>query len=516
MLFWRLKSLDQILKTAEKKSLTRQLGAFQLTMLGIGAIIGTGIFVLTAEAAQKAGPGMMVSFVIAGFVCAVAALCYAELASMVPVSGSAYTYSYAVLGEFVAWLVGWALILEYAVAASAVCVGWSKYAVGLFKHSLGIVVPADLANGWSDGGLINLPAVVIGLIVTALLVRGTKESATVNAILVGVKVLALTAFIILAVPLAKDANFHPFAPLGTAGIIGAGASIFFAFVGFDAVSTAAEETNNPQRNIPIGLIGSLVICTIFYMLVAVGVIGSVGAHPVMAANGSWLSPGTAELTARCKELADAGQKTLVSCSGEALADVLRWDGFSAIGNLLGLAAFLALPSVILTMIFGQTRIFFVMSRDGLLPPVLSKVHPRFKTPHVVTILTGLGVMIGAAFLPVGRLADISNSGTLFAFLVVSLAVMMLRRSDPNRNRPFKTPAVWLVGPLSVIGCVVLFYYLPTTAKLVFPIWGGIGLLFYFAYGFRKSYMKPGNKGPDDDVPPLEASPVFHEGPEPGP
>ena len=227
MLFWRLKSLDQILKTAEKKSLTRQLGAFQLTMLGIGAIIGTGIFVLTAEAAQKAGPGMMVSFVIAGFVCAVAALCYAELASMVPVSGSAYTYSYAVLGEFVAWLVGWALILEYAVAASAVCVGWSKYAVGLFKHSLGIVVPADLANGWSDGGLINLPAVVIGLIVTALLVRGTKESATVNAILVGVKVLALTAFIILAVPLAKDANFHPFAPLGTAGIIGAGASIFF-------------------------------------------------------------------------------------------------------------------------------------------------------------------------------------------------------------------------------------------------------------------------------------------------
>jgi APA family basic amino acid/polyamine antiporter len=515
MLFWRVKSLDQILKTAEKKSLKRQLGAFQLTMLGIGAIIGTGIFVLTAEAAQKSGPGMMASFIIAGFVCAVAALCYAELASMVPVSGSAYTYSYAVLGEFIAWLVGWALILEYAVAASAVCVGWSKYAVGLFKHSLNIEIPATLANGWSDGGYINLPAIVIGFLVTVLLVRGTKESATVNAILVSIKIVALGLFIVLAVPVAHDVNFHPFAPLGTPGIIGAAASIFFAFVGFDAVSTAAEETNNPQRNIPIGLIGSLVICTIFYMLVAVGVIGSVGATPVMDAHGVWLSPGTAELTARCKELAAAGQNHIVSCSGEALADVLRWINYGTAGNLVALAAFLALPSVILTMIFGQTRIFFVMSRDGLLPPVLSKVHPRFKTPHIVTMMTGLGVIIGAAFLPVGKLADISNSGTLFAFLVVSLAVMMLRRSDPDRRRPFRTPLVWIVGPMSVIGCVVLFFFLPTTAKLVFPIWGGIGLIFYFLYGYRKSYMKPGNVSPDEDYK-LESAPVFHEGPDPGP
>jgi len=516
MLFWRVKPLDLILKTAEKKALKRQLGAFQLTMLGIGAIIGTGIFVLTAEAAQKAGPGMMLSFVIAGFVCAVAALCYAELAAMVPVSGSAYTYSYAVLGEFVAWLVGWALILEYAVAASAVSVGWSGYLVGLLKNSfLHIEIPAALATGPYAGGIINLPAVFIGLLVTVLLIRGTKESAVVNAFLVTVKVLALAAFIALAIPVMKDTNFHPFAPLGNAGIVGAAASIFFAYVGFDAVSTAAEETKNPQRNIPIGLIASLIVCTIFYLLVAAGAIGSYGAQPVFAADGSPLSPGSMELAARCKELA-GGENLPLVCSSEALAHVLRMIGHPMVGNLLGLAAFIALPSVILMMIYGQTRIFFTMSRDGLLPPILSKVHPRFNTPHIVTMMTGLGVMIAAAFLPVGKLADISNSGTLFAFLVVSLAVMMLRRSDPSRHRPFRTPLVWIIAPMSVVGCVVLFLYLPRDAKLVFPIWAGIGLFFYYIYGYRKSHMRPGNAPVDDDAPVLPAAPVFHEGPEPGP
>lgn len=514
MLFWRVKPLDLILKTAERKSLKRQLGAFQLTMLGIGAIIGTGIFVLTAEAAQKAGPGMMVSFVIAGFVCAVAALCYAELAAMVPVSGSAYTYSYAVLGEFVAWLVGWALILEYAVAASAVSVGWSGYLIGLLEHSVGIRIPDALANGPYAGGIVNLPAVFISLLVTVLLVRGTKESAVVNAVLVTVKVLALILFIALALPVMNDANFRPFAPLGSAGMIGAAASIFFAYVGFDAVSTAAEETKNPQRNIPIGLIASLVVCTIFYLLVAAGAIGSYGAQPVFAADGSPLSPGSMEMAARCTELSGIGQTPLV-CSREALAHVLREIGHPVVGNALGLAAFIALPSVILMMIYGQTRIFFTMSRDGLLPDALSRVHPRYNTPHIVTIVTGLAVMVAAAFFPVGRLADISNSGTLFAFLVVSLAVLMLRRSDPGRHRPFRTPFVWIIAPLSVIGCVVLFFYLPTDAKLVFPIWAGIGLVFYFMYGYRKSHMKPGNLPPEEG-PKLEAAPVFHEGPEPGP
>jgi APA family basic amino acid/polyamine antiporter len=490
MIFWRVKPLDAILATAEKKSLQRSLGAWQLTLLGIGAIIGTGIFVLTAEAAQKAGPGMMLSFVIAGFVCAVAALCYAELSSMVPVSGSAYTYSYAVLGEGVAWLVGWALILEYAVAASAVAVGWSGYFVGLLHNSLGIDIPAILANGPYSGGIINLPAVFVSLLVTALLVIGTKESATFNAVLVLVKVTALTVFIALALPVLNMENFQPFAPLGGSGVVSAAASIFFAYVGFDAVSTAAEETKNPQRNVPIGLIGSLGICTVFYLLVSAGAIGAVGAQPVTDGAGNGLAPGSLALTEQCQALATAGEQRLV-CSREALAQVLRQIGWGKIGNMIGLAAFLALPSVVLMMLFGQTRIFFVMARDGLLPEILSRVHPKFHTPHIVTIMTGLGVTVAAAFFPVGRLADISNSGTLFAFLVVALAVMILRVRDKDRHRPFKTPAVWVVGPLAMLGCLVLFLFLPPAAKLVFPIWGGIGLVFYFLYGYRKSHVARG-------------------------
>ncbi|MBC6980667.1 amino acid permease [Caulobacter sp. 17J80-11] len=503
---WRVKPLDAILATAEKKSLHRSLGVVQLTLLGVGAIIGTGIFVLTAEAAQKAGPGMMVSFIIAGFVCAVAALCYSELASMVPVSGSAYTYSYAVLGEVFAWLVGWALILEYAVAASAVSVGWSGYFVGLIEHSLNVTVPPELANGPYAGGIVNLPAVVIGLLVTLLLIRGTRESATVNAILVAIKVAALSAFIWLALPLIKEQNFQPFAPLGTAGVIGAAASIFFAYVGFDAVSTAAEETKNPQRNVPIALIGSLVICTVFYLLVAAGAIGAYGAQPVFGAGGEVLAPGSMALTEQCASLTQAGQQPLV-CSKEALAHVLRQIGQPAVGNMLGLAAFLALPSVILAMIYGQTRIFFVMSRDGLLPGVLSRVHPKFKTPHIVTMLTGAGVMLAAAFLPVGKLADISNSGTLFAFLMVSLAVMILRKTNPDRKRPFRTPLVWIVAPLSVAGCAVLFFFLPHDAKLLFPIWSGVGLVVYMLYGVHKSHVGRGIvEVPelDPNVPPTSA------------
>ena len=473
-MFGRVKSLDAILATAEKKSLHRSLGAFQLTMLGIGAIIGTGIFVLTAEAAQKAGPGMMVSFIIAGFVCAVAALCYAEMASMVPVSGSAYTYSYASMGEIVAWVVGWALILEYAIAASAVSVGWSNYFIGLIQSGLGLELPTFFTKGAlaAVGGGINLPAVFIALAVTALLVVGTKESATFNAVLVVIKIVALTAFIILAVPVMKMENFEPFAPLGFGGVSAAAASIFFAYVGFDAVSTAAEETKNPQRNMPIGLIGSLAICTLFYLLVAAGVIGSVGAQPLFDAAGNAIAPGSKELATAC-----AAQATeVVVCSKEALAWTLREIGWQQVGNLVGLAAGLALPSVILMMMFGQTRIFFVMARDGLLPEKLASIHPKWKTPHVVTLVTGIFVAFGAALLPVGQLADISNSGTLFAFLMVSVAVMILRVRDPGRARPFRTPLVWVVAPISVTGCVVLFWFLPFDAKMVLPVWGAIGLL----------------------------------------
>jgi APA family basic amino acid/polyamine antiporter len=514
MIFWRVKPLDAVIATAEKKSLKRSLGPFQLTMLGIGGIIGTGIFVLTAEAAQKAGPGMMLSFVLAAFVCAVAALCYAELAAMVPVSGSAYTYTYAVMGELLAWIVGWALVLEYAVAASAVAVGWSGYIVGLLNNVLGIHIPAMLTNGPYAGGLVNLPAIFISMLVTWLLVVGTKESATVNAILVAIKVAALMLFIALALPMIKGTNFHPFQPegfasLGGAGVVGAASSIFFAFVGFDAVSTAAEETRDPQRNVPIGLISSLVICTIIYLLVGAGAIGSFGGQPVYDAAGHWLEPGSTALADRCATLAAAGTQPLV-CSKEALAHVLRSIGYPAIGNILGLAAGFALPSVVLMMMFGQTRIFFVMARDGLLPERLAAVHPKYRTPHVVTIVTGIGVAIAAAFFPVGKLADVSNSGTLCAFFFVALAVMILRRRDPLRRRGFRTPAVWVVGPMAALGCVVLFIYLPPTAKLVFPAWSAIGLILYGLYGFRKSHVGRGlveTHEADPDIPPSSAPPI---------
>ena len=512
-MFGRVKTLDAILATAEKKSLHRSLGAFQLTMLGVGAIIGTGIFVLTAEAAQKAGPGMLLSFVIAGVVCAVAALCYSEMASMVPVSGSAYTYSYAVMGELMAWMVGWALVLEYAVAAGAVAVGWSGYFTGMLAHMgdyasflPNIVIPHDFANGPSAGGVINLPAMIIALLVTALLVVGTKESAMFNAVLVCVKVAALTAFVVLAIPMLNTDKFIPFAPLGFAGISAAAASIFFAYVGFDAVSTAAEETKNPQRNMPIGLIGSLGICTIFYLLVASGVIGTVGAQPLVDASGAGISPGSKEMTAACA----AQAQEVVVCSKEALAWTLRSIGWPQIGNLVGLAAILALPSVVLMMMFGQTRIFFVMSRDGLLPEVLSTVHPRFRTPHVITIITGIVVALFAAFFPVGALADISNSGTLFAFAAVAIAVLVLRKTDPNRHRPFRTPAVAIVAPLAVLGSIYLFFSLSWYTLALFAGWAVVGLVVYFLYSRSHSHVGRGHvevHEDDADIPPQPVPPM---------
>ena len=506
MLFDRVKPLDAILATAEKKSLHRSLGAFQLTMLGIGAVIGTGIFVLTAEAAQKAGPGMMLSFIIAGFVCAVAALCYAEMSAMVPVSGSAYTYSYAVMGELIAWMVGWALILEYAVAAGAVSVGWSGYMIGYIEHAFSINIPDTWILGPFDGGVINLPAMIIAGVVTLLLIVGTKESATVNSFLVAIKIIALTAFIVLSVPVMNMENFDPFAPLGFGGISAAAASIFFAYVGFDAVSTAAEETENPQRNMPIGLIGSLGICTIFYMLVASGVIGSVGAQPVMNAAGVALEPGSKELTAQCAQIGNQA----VTCSKEALAWTLREIGWPQIGNLVGLAAILALPSVILMMMFGQTRIFFVMSRDGLLPEAFSRIHPKFNTPHVITIITGIAVALFAAFFPVGQLANISNSGTLFAFAAVSIAVLYLRKSDPDRHRPFRTPAVMLTAPIAIIGCIYLFVSLDIKSIKLFLGWAAIGLVIYFLYSRNRSHVGQGHvevHEDDADAPPTSVPPL---------
>jgi basic amino acid/polyamine antiporter, APA family len=517
MIFGRVKSIDAILATAQSKSLHRTLGAFQLTLFGIGCVIGTGIFVLTAAGAQKAGPGLMLAFAIAGAICIVAALCYAEIASMLPVSGSAYTYTYASMGEFLAWTVGWALVLEYAVAASAVCVGWSGYFTGtILNQSLGIQLPvwlssAPLALGGVPGGFINLPAVGIALLITWLLMIGTTESARVNAVLVAIKVTALTAFVFLTLPSDKFdmENFNPFLPAGVfggfgtgVGAVGAAATIFFAYVGFDAVSTAAEETKNPQRNVPIGLIGSLLFCTVFYILVAAGAIGTIGGQPIMGPNGTPFPAGSEELARQCAlpQYAEA-----LVCSKEALAHVLRTIGWSNVGNLLGYAAGFALPSVILILMFGQTRIFFVMSRDGLLPERLSAVHPKWKTPYIMTAITGAVVAVGAAFFPVGRLADWANAGTLYAFMMVAICVMILRRTAPDVTRSFRTPALWLIGPATIAGTIFLFFNLDTMSILVFTGWGAIGIVAYFAYGRGASHFGRGLvevHENDADIPPV--------------
>ncbi|WP_435419391.1 amino acid permease [Parerythrobacter aurantius] len=507
----RIKPLDAILATAQKKSLHRSLGALQLTLFGIGCIIGTGIFVLTSAGAQKAGPGLMLAFIIAGAVCIVAALCYAEIAAMIPVAGSAYTYSYATMGEFLAWTVGWALVLEYAIAASAVSVGWSGYFTGtILNEFLGIELPAwlsagPLALGGAAGGFINLPALVIALLVTWLLMIGTTESARVNAVLVAIKITALTAFIGLTLTSAyfDPDKFNPFLPAGVfggfgtgIGAVGAAATIFFAYVGFDAVSTAAEETKNPQRNVPIGLVGSLLICTIFYILVAAGAVGTIGGQPIMGPNGIPFPAGSEELARQCALPQYASQ---LVCSNEALAHVLREIGFSGIGNMLGIAAFLALPSVILILLFGQTRIFFVMARDGLLPEKLAEVHPRWKTPYIVTGITGLVVAVAAAFLPVGALADIANAGTLYAFFMVAIAVMLLRKQAPDRERPFKVAGLAIIGPLTIAGCLFLFLNLPLDAMLVLPIWTAVGCLVYFGYSRSRSHLGRGIVEVVDDV-----------------
>ncbi len=499
-MFGRIKSLDAILATAEKKSLHRSLGAFQLTMMGIGGIIGTGIFVLSAVAASKAGPAMLLSFIICAVVCGLAALAYSELASMMPVSGSAYTFSYATFGEPIAWIVGWALVLEYAIAASTVSVGWSGYFVKLLEQfhialpgwliegphidlrgiagplqSWGVGIPKEFLEAKPTAGIVNLPAIIIALLCTALLVRGTKESARFTSFLVVIKLVALVVFIGYAYTVFDAGKFDPPAPAGVSGFMpngffgsglgvsAAAASIFFAFVGFDAVSTAAEETKNPNRNIPIGLIGSLAICTVLYLIIAAGAIGAVGAAP------------------------DGG----FAQAKDPLAFVMQEIGHPGIALGIRLAAGLALPSVILMMLYGQTRIFFVMARDGLLPPVFAKIHPRYQTPHVVTIITGIFCAAFAGIFPVDQLADFSNSGTLFAFVAVTGGVLVLRVTQPARHRPFRAPLVWIVAPLAGIGCVYLFWSLSGLTKVAFLAWLIIGLILYAIYGSRRSNLARG-------------------------
>lgn len=453
---FRTKSIDLLRAGAEEKGLKKTLGALDLVLLGIGCIIGTGIFVLTGVAAAKyAGPALMLSFVLSGLACAFAALAYAELAAIVPIAGSAYTYSYAALGEIIAWIVGWNLVLEYSVGSSAVAAGWSGYVVGLLK-SAGIILPKAYTAVPADGGIVNLPAMFIALFLSLLLVRGTKESATLNKVLVFIKLAAVFIFLFLAGPKVDVTNWTPFMPYGFSGVAAGAAIIFFAYIGFDAVATAAEECRNPNRDLPIGIVGSLIVCTALYIIVA-GVL--TGVVPYTELN-----------------------------NAEPVAFALRQIGYNMGSALVGTGAICGITTVLLVLMYGQTRIFFAMSRDGLIPAGICKVHPKYGTPHVITIVAGIAVALIAGFTPISVIAELTNIGTLFAFVVAAIGVLVMRYTRPDIHRPFKCPAVWLVSPLAVISCAYLMYNLPVETWVRFGVWSVIGFVVYFVYSYRNSLL----------------------------
>ncbi len=461
---FRTKSCDRILSDCEAQphKLKRTLTAFDLTALGIGAIIGTGIFVLVgtaavgAEGRPGAGPGLVLSFILSGTACALAALCYAEFASMIPVAGSAYTYSYASLGEFLAWITGWNLILEYGVACVAVSIGWSGYLASILER-VGIHLPVSLTNTPFEGGIMNLPAALIVLVLTVLLVIGIKESARVTSIIVVIKIAVVLFFIVVGAFAVDPANWSPFMPNGFAGVGAAAAIIFFAYIGFDAVSTTAEEARNPQRDVPIGLIASLGICTILYVIVAAVLTGIVPYEQIHV-------------------------KAPVA---EALNSVgIRWGG-----ALVATGAVAGITSVLIVMLLGQIRVFYAMSRDGLLWPWLSAVHPKYGTPHHATVVTGISVAILAALVPIGEAANLTNIGTLFAFTLVCGAIIVLRRTNPNQRRPFRTPFVPVIPILGMLSCIGLMLFLPAMTWWRFLLWSLIGVALYIGYGLRHSKMR---------------------------
>lgn len=445
--------------------LTKTLSWPHLVALGVGAIVGTGIYTLTGTGAGMAGPAVMIAFLIAGAVCACAALCYAEMATLMPAAGSAYTYSYAVMGETVAWIVGWSLILEYTVVCAAVAVGWSGYAGGLLRQ-VWPDVPSALLASPDAGGLINLPAVGISLAVAGLLILGTRESARLNFILVIVKLTALAGFVALALPAFNPAHFAPFNPQGWSslgpdgvklGILPAAALIFFAFYGFDAISTAAEEAKRPDRDLTIGIIGSMVLCTLIYMLVAAAAIG-------------------------------ASPPATFSKSAEPLAFILRSLGHPLAAAAIAGAAVIALPTVIMVFMYGQSRVFFAMARDGLLPERLARVHAGLGTPVAVTVLTGVIAAALGGFLTLREITELANAGTLAAFIAVAVSMMILRMREPARPRRFKTPLWFLIGPAAILGCLYLFGSLPVTTQSRFLLWNLIGLAVYLLYGRRESHL----------------------------
>ena len=495
------KSIDKLLADAEEpdRRLRKTLGVLSLTALGVGAIIGTGIFVLTGtaaagEAAQQAsllktplftvlvhggkeilsgrpgaGPAIALSFFLVAIACGLAGLCYAELASMIPIAGSAYTYSYATLGELVAWIIGWDLILEYAVSNMAVAVGFSAYIKDLFE-GFGFKIPIELGTpaytpdtGWTLH--FNVVGFVVVMVLTVLLVRGIKESARANTLMVGVKITAILLFVFIASKYIHHELWHPFMPNGWQGVMTGGAIVFFTYIGFDSVSTAAEECRNPKRDLPLGILLSLLICTVLYCSVAVVL---TGIQPFQIFRGDAAPVATA--------LHNIGLERL-----------RRWV---TIGALTGMI------SSLLVFQLGQARVWFAMSRDRLLPDAFSRVHPQFRTPHVATWVAGFFVGIPAGIFDIGTLADLSNIGTLFAFVLVSLAVLILRTRQPERARSFRVPLVWIVAPGSVACCLVLMMGLPVESWIRFVVWLVIGMLLYLSYGARRS--SSGAELPADD------------------
>lgn len=460
---WRVKPMDTILKESDQPEhgLKRTLGPISITAMGVGAIVGTGIFVLTGVAAARyAGPGLILSFVVAGIVSGLAAICYAEFASSVPIAGSAYTYSYATLGELIAWIIGWDLILEYAVGAAAVSIGWSGYFTDLLK-AIGIVLPVSLTASPFAGGIINLPAFLIILLITVLLVLGTSESSRVNNVIVTIKILVILFFIVIGVGHVNPANWHPFLPFGVAGIFNGASIIFFAYIGFDQISTSAEEARNPARDLPLGIILSLLVCTVLYIVVTAVLTGIISYTKLNVA-----SPVSYALIA---------------------------SGLKVAGSIIAIGAICGLTTVLLVLLYGQSRIFFSMARDGLLPGLFSRIHPRFRTPYLSSIIVGIVVALVAGLTPIDVVAELTNIGTLAAFVLVAIGVLILRRTQPNLRRVFRVPLVPYIPILSVIASFVLIVSLPWVTILRFIIWLIIGLLVYYLYGRYHSRLRLENK-----------------------
>ncbi|MEU7176726.1 amino acid permease [Streptomyces celluloflavus] len=447
----------------EGGSLRRSMGVWQLTMISIGATLGTGIFVVLGEAVPKAGPAVILSFVLAGITALFSALSYAELAGTIPVSGSSYSYAYATLGELIAWICGWCLILEYGVSVAAVAVGWGQYLNELLAGTVGFTIPEALSAPPGNGGVFNLPALLVVMLAMVFLLGGAKESARANTIMVTVKIVALLLFCGVALQGVRSGNYADFMPMGMAGVSAAGATLFFSYIGFDAASTAGEEAKNPQRDLPRAIMLSLVLVTLLYCLVAAVAVGALPWHRF------------------------AG-------SGAALAGILKTvTGQNVWAVLLAFGAVVAIASVVLTVLYGQTRILFAMSRDGLVPKVFSRVHPRTGAPRANTVIVSLFCGVLAAAVPLGQLADATSIGTLFAFALVNVAVIVLRRTRPDMPRAFRTPLAPLFPAIGFLLCIYMMGNLGPVTWVVFGVWMAVGLVVYFGYGMRRSRLTTAEK-----------------------